>query len=136
MPPLTKDRNTKRTLIDRTFPAPVAADTIIFQGAQVARNRDGFAVPAADEPGFVVLGRAERQVDNRGGLDGERVIPVARGVFLWDNAPADGIDQLDLGMEAFVVDDHVVGKLAATAEGIVAGIVDQVTEDGIWVATL
>ena len=45
----------------------VATGEKIFAGAIVARNAAGYALAAADAAGLVVVGRAEKTVDNTAG---------------------------------------------------------------------
>ena len=63
---------------------PVKAKTTIYQGALVVLDADGYAIPGKKAAGLTAAGRAEETVENTGG-DGELVIRVTRGVFVYAN---------------------------------------------------
>ena len=56
---------------------PVKAKTTIYQGALVALDADGYAIPGKKAAGLTAAGRAEETVENTGG-DGELVIQIGR----------------------------------------------------------
>lgn len=99
----------------------MAAGAKIFAGGLVAVNAAGFAVPASDTVGATVIGRAEEFVDNTTGGAGDKVIRTASGIFRYQSSGANKLTQVDIGKQAFVIDDQTVGKTAGNA--IVAGIV-------------
>ncbi len=127
MAALTQGRNTARRDGD-IFEVPVAASTIIYDGAMVARNGDGNAVPAADTAGLVVIGRAEARADNSGGAAGAITVTVRSGVFAWSHG---GLTRADLGKVVYATDDQTVAT--ASANKAPAGILVDVTSDGAWV---
>ena len=123
MAALTEDRDTK--LRDGVFLGLEAASEI-FAGAMVSVNSSGKAVPATSG-GNVVVGRAEYHV-----FAGEQV-RVRRGVFNYDDSASD-ITRADIGATVYVADDHTVTKtLAQGATAAVAGIVQDVDAEGVWV---
>lgn len=111
---------------------PVAASTKIYAGAMVALA-SGYAVPAGDTSGHIVMGRAEEQIDNSSGSNGDKSIDVCiDGVFKWN---VSSLAQAQVGGNATVVDDNTVGKAADTTNDIVAGKIVQLDSDGAWVRT-
>ena len=61
-----------------------------------------------------------------------------KGVFPYKNSSAgDAITRADIGKQCYLVDDETVAKTAAVVEDNptrgVAGIVDDITSDGVWV---
>ena len=135
MTALAADRNTPAReggMIHR----PVAASTLIWAGALACQNATGFAVPGATAIGLVVLGRAEERVDNSAGADGDLTIRIKRGVFRFANsAGADEITGADIGSLAWIVDDQTVAKTNGTNTRSLAGTVDDVDAQGVWVDT-
>lgn len=137
MAALTQDRNTPRRYLEREVVLDVKGSTTIYAGAMVAVDSTGYAVPAADTSGHTVIGRAQETVDNSGGSDGDEEIAVAKGVFKYDNAGgANDIVQADHGADCHVYDDQTVGKAAGVTNNIVAGKVDDLDSDGVWVAII
>jgi len=132
MTALSADRDTKRRdgVIVRL---PVAASTKIYAGAKVARNASGYAVPASDTAGLVVVGRAEEQVDNSNGANGDKYVDVRRGVFAWANGAS--FSRANIGQECYVADDQTVTNAAGSTNKVYAGIIVEVDSDGVWVAT-
>lgn len=135
---LGNDRNTLRKYVERIVceDAKLAATTTIYNGALVATNANGELVPAADSANLTVQGRAPQKMVNSAGA-AANISPKARveaGVFKYDNAAANGLTAADLGKSAYVVDDHTVGKAAATSNSIVAGTLDEIDADGgVWI---
>ena len=112
---------------------PVAASTQIFQGAIVCIDLDGFAVPAADTAGFVVIGRCEVPADNTGGADGDITVTVFAGIFGPFINTGSTIAQTNVGAICGIVDDEAV-TLAVT--NLAAGRIVEVTDDGVFVAMI
>lgn len=135
MAALTQDRNTKRKFKQRVVALDVAASTKIYAGAMVGVTAAGYAVPASDTAGLTIIGRAEEQVDNSSGADGDESIRVANGVFKYANAGANSVDQADIGQDVYVSDDQTVVKALGATNNIVAGKAQEIDPDGdIWVA--
>lgn len=107
----------------------VAAEQEIQQGAMVALNADGYAVPASKAEGLVIAGVAQERADNRLGADGEETVNVRRGAFVMAN---DGtIKQTDLLKTAYMSD---ATTLTLTAEkSSAAGLILEVMDDGVTV---
>lgn len=113
---------------------PIAADTRIWQGALVARDASGRAVPAADAANLRVIGRAEQTVDNTGGDAGAATITVKRGVFGYANSVPAAVTQAHVGSPCWVEDDETV----ASDDGdhnVYAGMVVALEGSIVWVDT-
>jgi len=81
---------------------PVGVD-IIYKGAEVCLNTDGYLVAAADTAGYRFVGIAYEQVDNSGGDAGDLNCRVhTQGVFL---LTATSITQAMVGKLMYVADD-------------------------------
>jgi hypothetical protein len=129
MAALTQDRNTA-TREGRSYSLGVAASTKVYAGSMVAVNSSGYAVPAADTSGLKVVGRAEEQVDNSSGANGDKSVLVREGVFKF---AASGLTVADVGKPAFISDDQTV-SVSATTNNVCAGVIEQVdSATGAWV---
>lgn len=127
----TIDRNTLCRRLERQLPFDLASGQDIPAGVMVCTNASGEAVSATDTAGLFVQGRAEHRAKY---ADGDRKILVSRGVFCWAN---DGtIAKADIGQVAMVLDNQTVTKAATAVNDIGAGIIEDVTSDGVWVASL
>lgn len=120
MAALTADRKTPYRE-GQSYSIGVAASTKIYAGSIVAVNSSGYAVPASDTAGLRVIGRAEEQVDNSTGSNGDETIFVREGVFLFAGS---GLTVADIGKPCFVSDDQTV-SVSATTNNICAGIIEQ-----------
>ena len=104
---------------------PVAANTTITEACMVAINSDGYAVEASKTEGIKVAGCAMRYTENAG-ADGEEMVPVRRGAFVWNN---DGsIENTDILKDCYVSDAQTVT--------ITAGVILAVEDDGVTVEML
>ncbi len=131
---LTQGRNTVELSENATvLYLPVAAASVIYEGAMVAINATGFAVPATQEENLVVCGMAITMADNLVGTDGAAYVNVKRGVFIWDNdsVTANQVTQAHLMKDCYIKDDCTVTSLATASS--IAGKVIAITEDGIAV---
>ena len=131
MAKLTAPRDTNEIASGATsIVLPVKGETTIFQGSIVAIDEDGYAVPGSKAEGLKAAGRAEETVEN-GGTDGELVVRVKRGVFVFENASGGKITAADVLGPCYIEDDQTVTK---TAEGAsVAGLVVRVDDEGVAV---
>ena len=110
---------------------PVKGSTTIYQGALVALDASGYAVPGSKAATLTAAGRAEETVANTG-ADGEVSIRVARDVFVFDNATDAGkLTAAHVLKPCYIADDQTV---TATADGAsVAGLVIRVDDSGVAV---
>lgn len=121
---LTTDRDTVRRNGDEF---EFEAASAIFAGAMTCLNGDGKAVPASVTAGLTpVVGVAQNRA-----AAGEKVL-VRRGVFAFDGKSADEPGLPQVGTACYAADDCTVQKTAAS-NAPVAGIVRDVTDEGIWV---
>lgn len=130
---LTAPRDTNEIASGATsLVLPVKSSTTIFQGSIVAINEDGFAIPGKKAEDLKAVGRAEETVENEGG-NGEAVVRVKRGVFVFDNTAtaANKLTAADVLGPCYMEDDHTVTKLATGAS--VAGLVIRVDDEGVAV---
>lgn len=112
----------------------VAAATVIYAGTLVAKNSSGYAVPASDTAGLIVLGRAVETVDNSAGLAAALNITVEPGVFQYTNSGTNAVTIAHIGQLCWVEDDTIVASVAGT-DAIPAGRVLGVDGNGVWVDT-
>lgn len=132
MAPLTAGRNTPELTGDRRE-GGMAAATKIFQGAIVMRNAAGNLTKGATALNLVGAGRAEQTVDNPGAA-GAASVPYRKGVFRYANsAAADAITPADIGGPAYAVDDQTVAKTSGTNTRSIAGKIEGVDAQGVWV---
>lgn len=129
---LTADRDTKRRDIT-THHDPVKAGAVIYAGALVALDANGWLVPGATATTLKARGRAEERVDNTGGADGAVIARVATGVFRFANLGADPVARADIGNDCFIVDDQTVAKTNGTNTRSKAGRVVELDSAGVWV---
>lgn len=130
---LTQDRNTPHKDGELIL-VLVAANAVIFAGAQVVANATGYGAPGSVATTLTYLGRAEEKVDNTGGADGAKTVMVRRGkAFKFKNYGADPVTQASLGKACYIVDDETVaatnGGNTRSASGKVVGL----DADGVWV---
>jgi len=133
MPAATAPRDTAMRDGD-LFRIPVKANTRIWQGTLVVSDA-GFAAPGRTALNLRVIGRAEETVDNTGGANGAVSVLVRRGVFKFDNDPADAIGQADLWADCFITDDQTVCRTNGSNTKSRAGRVVDIEPDGVWVDT-
>ncbi|BFH15185.1 hypothetical protein J6TS7_49950 [Paenibacillus dendritiformis] len=121
---LTQGRNTTEYADGRTLILPVKGGTKIFDGALVAVDATGMAVPGAKTDKLLAAGRAEEYVDNSAGTDGEATIRVRRGVFKWNNASSGAVTAKDVLKDCYFSDDETVTSTAtgSSVAGKVIGI--------------
>lgn len=124
-------KNSPRTRVGkgRRFVDPVAASVQIFNGAMVALNAAGDAIPAI-LTGTVMRGIALAEADNTSGAAGDATVEIERGPFLVDSNGS--IDRTHIGTDVYVVDDNTVGA----AGTLVAGKCLDVTPYGVVVEIL
>jgi len=128
MAALTKDRNTalrENVLI----PYSVAASTLIYAGALICINASGYAVPGSVSATLKAVGRAEDNIDNSAGADGELQVIARKGTFRFDNAGDITIAHLETNV--YINDDQTVSSVSTGKS--VAGKCIEVDADGVWV---
>lgn len=133
MAALTKARDTSEIANGAKYLSlPVKGSTTIYQGALVAIDANGYAIPGKKATGLIAAGRAEETVENKGS-DGDIVIRVARGTFVYSNTAtaANKVTQAHILKPCYIEDDQTVTILATGASA--AGTVIRVDSTGIAV---
>lgn len=131
---LTQARNTTEFVDGKTLVLPVKGGVKIFDGAFVAVDAGGFAVPATKTAGLTAAGRAEQYADNTQGADGAVQIIVRRGVFKWSNAASGPVTAKDVLKPCYMVDDESV-TITATGSSV-AGKIIGIDGDQVIVETI
>lgn len=101
---------------------PVDDADVIYAGAFVSVNADGYLVDGADESGQIFMGVSLEQKDNSEGSDGDLTCQIRRrGVVkaLFDTA----ISQANVGDNAYLVDDQTVDVVGNVTYAIFCGII-------------
>lgn len=129
MAALTNVRDTSE-LGGKYIALPVKGATTIYQGAIVAVDANGYAIPGKKAASLKAAGRAEETVENKGG-DGDAVIRVSRGTFVFENSTSDKITAADVLGLCYMEDDQTVTKTGTGAS--VAGLVIRVDDEGVAV---
>ena len=114
----------------KVIAVPVKGGTTIYQGALVALDASGYAIPGKKAESLTAVGRAEETVTNTG-ADGELVIRVARGIFVFENSTSGKIAAAEVLGPCYIEDDQTVTKTATSAS--VAGLVIRVDDEGVAV---
>lgn len=111
---------------------PVEAGEVIYKGAIVCVDDDGFLVPAANTAALRVVGVAEEKADNTGGADGAINVKVrSQRAFKFT---ATSITQAMLGDMMYVVDDNTIDDIAGASNAIPVGrLVEFVSTTEGWV---
>jgi hypothetical protein len=127
-----KDRPVKAAGSVQSF--LVEDDVHIFKGALVVANDAGYAEPATNASGKVLLGVAYEECDNtlEGHSQGDKSVRVIRGGSF--PFTTDDLVQSDVGLKCYVEDDDTVNDAGTSTQGIVAGVVvaiESATE--VWV---
>lgn len=130
MAALAEDRSTEeREGRYRTY--KVKGGVKIYAGSMACVDANGLAVPAADTAGLIFVGRAESQIDNTAGSDGDLTITVRRGTFNWG---ATGLTDANVGDAVFVLDDQTVGISSGSVNKVFAGVISEVVSaTSAWV---
>lgn len=112
---------------------PVKANAVVRAGSMVV-NDAGFAAPGRTALNLVGLGRAAETVDNTGGANGARHVPVDVGCFHYANSATDPVTTASIGKDVFIVDDETVAATNGTNTRSVAGKCFDLDDGGVWVA--
>ena len=129
MAALTNVRDTSE-LGGKYIALPVKGATTIYQGAIVAVDANGYAIPGKKAADLKAAGRAEETVENKGG-DGDAVIRVSRGTFVFENPTSGKVTAADVLGLCYMEDDQTVTKTGTGAS--VAGLVIRVDDEGVAV---
>lgn len=124
--------DTERWLDEAVLVLPVAGNTTIRQGAIVVVD-GGYAKEAPGSATAIAAGRAEADVDNTGGTDGDKTVLVRRGVFRLQVDPADPVGPADLLKEVYLSGPDSVAKTDGTGTRPKAGRLLRLEDGYAWV---
>lgn len=132
MTALAKDRNTPQRIGDIKI-GGMAASVTLYAGAIVMRNASGHLTKGQASTALVGVGRAEEHVVSSS-VAGADKVKFRAGVFQFANsASTDAITIAEIGKPCFVVDDQTVAKTDGSASRSIAGFVEDVDANGVWV---
>lgn len=137
--PLTKARPASQLMV-KSDTRPLAAGASVQQGslaiALLGATSPGYYKQAATGDAGVCVGRFTSTVNNSAGSDGALLAQIDffkdRWIFLLDNDTGTPVTVANREGPCFVLDDHSVTGAASQA---LAGIVYDVTSEGVWVET-
>lgn len=129
---LATDRNTRRREGDIKEQG-LAASVVCYAGALLMRNASGYLTKGQTATGLVGVGVAQER--KTGGANaGDERIKYRAGVHLFKNsASTDQITVANVGDPCYAVDDEQVAKTDGTGTRSIAGFVDDVDGQGVWV---
>lgn len=110
---------------------PVAASTKTLIGAFAALDGSNNLVNATDASARRVVGIHAEENDNSSGSAGDLSSSVSKGLFLVANSASNALTDAHIGRAAFIEDNNTVASSGGT-NYVVAGIVEDVTADGVW----
>lgn len=128
----------------QVFTRPVKAATVCLQGglailaagyARPGRTGQGGDNPAkaADAATYVAVGIFLESVTG-GVADGDQVVNIRAGCYPFKSAGGvDAITRANVKQRCFVVDDDTVALTSASQTRCVAGVIEDVDADGVWV---
>ena len=103
----------------------------LLQGVLWSRNSSGYITNASNTAGEIVVGIGAEEVDNSDGSAGDLDCLASRGIYLLTNSGTNALTRAHIGQPCYVEDNVTVASKASA--GIVAGIVEDVTSEGVWV---
>ena len=111
-----------------------AASKILLGALACIDTATGYAVKGSTATTLKAIGRAEETADNLTGASGDIKVLVRKGIFRFNNSAAgDLIALTEIGTDCYIVDDQTVAKTSGGATRSVAGKVELVDSDGVWV---
>lgn len=103
---------------------------ILYPGEMISLDGTPEALASTDAASTVVLGVGTKKVDNTD--DGETVNFISTAIHLMNNSTT-ALARTDIGGFAYVEDADTVTTLAGATNNIIAGVVVDVTSDGVYV---
>ena len=110
---------------------PVAASTKTLIGTFAALDGSNNLVNATDAAARRVVGIHNAETDNSSGSAGDLSSVVQKGLFLVANSGTNALTDAYIGRVAYIEDNNTVSSSGGT-NFVVAGIVEDVTTDGVW----
>ena len=102
----------------------------LYVGEMVSQDATPEALAASDTASELVLGIGTKEIDNTD--DGETVNDISTAIHLMDNSST-ALAKTDIGGFAYVEDACTVTTIAGATNNIIAGVVVEVTSDGVYV---
>jgi hypothetical protein len=135
MATLSAARATRERLgLDFSYGA--AANAVVYAGSMVTLTAAGY-VRNGVAGGTRCVGVAQANVNNTGGADGAKNVPVKKGTFQFLNLPADLVTPADIGNDCYLVDDETVARTSNAGARVIAGKVAAIEMMGatstVWV---
>jgi len=104
---------------------------ILYVGEMISQDATPEAIAASDTASTTVLGVGTKYVDNTD--DGETVNFISTAIHLMDNSSGNPVAKTDIGTLCYVEDAATVAVAAGPTNDIAAGVVVEVTSDGVFV---
>ena len=137
---LSANRVTKRMgeHVDPTIVGiPVTDNVHIYEGSLVGKDSAGRARPMTlSATTALCLGVAEKEADNTvtGHTAGGITAQIRQGTYKFDDGGNGGaLTAADVGNPCYASDDHTVNKGTGSSTYAIAGTVEKVDTDGVWV---
>ena len=127
--------NRKNTRLGEAKFSYVDARTIkdaakLYVGEMISQDATPEALAAADSASIVILGVGTKEIDNT--ADGLTVNDISTAIHLMTNSTT-ALTKANIGGFAYVEDADTVTTLAGATNNIIAGVVVEVTADGVYV---
>jgi hypothetical protein len=112
---------------------PMAASITLYEGALAMQDANGRAAVAANGVNKFAIGRV-RATATCGSTAGAVNVEIDRSVAQFANSATTGLITIaDIGRRCYVVDDQTVSRIDGGGTRCVAGIVEGVDTNGVWV---
>ncbi|MFC3074685.1 hypothetical protein [Shinella pollutisoli] len=109
---------------------PVLANVRIFGGTMVGVTAALAAVPAGHADAVALVGFAEESVNNVGGATGDQTVTLRKGIT---HIPLAGATPANIGATVYASADDTFTLTAGSL--LVAGTIDAIDADGVWLKT-
>ena len=103
----------------------------LYVGEMISQDATPEAIAASDTASTTVLGVGTKEIDNTD--DGLTVNDISTAIHLMDNSATNAVAKTDIGTVCYVEDACTVAVAAGPTNDIVAGVVVEVTSDGVFV---
>lgn len=104
---------------------------VIYVGEMVSQDATPEVIAATDTASTLVLGVSTEYKDNTD--DGETLSFISTAIHLMDNSATNPVAKTDIGSLCYVEDAATVAVAAGPTNDIAAGMVVEVTDDGVFV---
>jgi hypothetical protein len=110
------------------------AGATVYQGCLVAVDATGYAVNVTAATGLIMIGIAEKTVDNTAGSSGDLSVNVLCLQALFTNSGSDAVTQASYGSTVYAADNDTIAKTNGSSTLSAAGICTGVDSTGVWVS--